>query len=86
MGDYTREDCEKFTNENLAELAGEILEWKNTCILRNGKMRVLSDMVNCWADSYHDLQIAESMVNHAALVAVSTLHISDKELQEADNG
>jgi len=74
MGEYTSEDCENFISENLAELATELLEWKKTCILRDGKMRVLSDMVNCWADPHYDLQIAESMVNHAALVAVSTLH------------
>jgi len=62
------EKARRFVKDNLTELCQEILEWHNTAILRDGKVRELAQMLKFTGC---DLAVAESMINSAALTFVA---------------
>lgn len=55
----------KFATEHVREMAAELLEWQDTSILRDGKVRELAKM--CAFADYHALKVAEHFVHRAAL-------------------
>lgn len=66
-----RAQCEAFAAQHVATLAAELIEWQDTAILREGKLRELAAMSRPFS-STHDLQVAEMMTNRAALNMVVT--------------
>jgi hypothetical protein len=61
-------DARLFAKTHLSELAAEIIEWQDTAILRDGRMRELA--VLCLPlESNHSLKLAESLVARAAMEA-----------------
>lgn len=59
--------CEAFATEHLAVCADELLEWRETAILKDGKVRELAQMVSEWAGTRDSLSLAERFVEVAAL-------------------
>ena len=53
--------AEDFAEENLFEIAGEILNWNGTGILVDGKLRELAAILNETLSSHDSLQVAESI-------------------------
>lgn len=66
-----KRDSESFALVNLADCARELLEWQNTALLRDGKVRELGRMCAVWAGAENSLKIAESLVCRAALSKVA---------------
>lgn len=64
-----REECKAFAAKHLAECAAELIEWQDTAILREGKVRELSALCQGFIDNHDSLRVAESMVTRAALDA-----------------
>lgn len=65
-----RAKCEEFVKENLAECAAELVEWSDTGLLRDGKVRELASMVAEWAGGIAALQLATRLVEREALLNV----------------
>lgn len=61
-----------FAKQNLLQLAKEMLEWRGTGILCDGKVRELARMFD-FVPAHDRLNLAESVVNEAALEAVIAL-------------
>lgn len=61
-----RKSAQRFAKKHVAELATELLEWSNTSILRNGRVRELAHILKA-LDTTHALKIAENFAVHAAL-------------------
>jgi hypothetical protein len=59
------ENAAKFANEHVVVISEEMLEWTDTSILRDGKVRELARMLRPVADSYA-LSVAESYAKRAA--------------------
>lgn len=57
----------EFASEHLQECAAELLEWGETAVLPNGKIRELADMCRKWSNAQQALQLAERLVVDAAL-------------------
>lgn len=57
--------AEKFAKQHIVEISGEMLEWRDTSFLRNGRVRELSRMLMPMAGSYA-LGVAESYAQRAA--------------------
>jgi hypothetical protein len=57
--------AEKFAKQHIVEISDEMIEWRNTSILRNGRVRELSRMLTPLADLYA-LSVAESYAQRAA--------------------
>lgn len=69
---------DEFINENLAELAAEILAWQNTGVLTGGKLRSLAIICAIhYKTEDNTLQIAESLVNKAALREVAKQTVNE---------
>lgn len=66
-----RDESEKFAADHLRECAEELLEWSDTAILRDGKVRELAQLCAVWAGHHDALAIAESLIKRAALQFVS---------------
>lgn len=64
-----RQSMWKFAEENLSELCAELVEWQDTGILREGKMRELASI--CTYVEYDQLKQAERVVEHAAIRRVA---------------
>ena len=61
----------QFARDNLKECAQEVIEWHDTAILRDGKVRELAKMCNEWASGVDDLRLAERIVERVALEEVA---------------
>ena len=70
-----RDESEAFAKRYLGECATELIEWGETSLLREGKVRELAKLCSAWAGSQDALPIAERMVNRAALNAASTPNV-----------
>lgn len=67
-----RNESEEFAAANLRECAEELLEWNNTGLLRDGKVRELARLCAVWAGDRDSLSISQRIVEHGALRAVVT--------------
>lgn len=63
--------AEAFAAKHVRELATEILEWKSTSVLREGKLRELANTCALYVGPREALSLAESLVVAAALKAIS---------------
>lgn len=61
-----RTEAEAFAKQHLSECSAELMEWQDTAILRDGKVRELALMCNRFTDGHSSLRVAESFVNRAA--------------------
>jgi len=61
-----RERGEAFAGEHVVECAAELLEWSNTALLRDGRIRELAKML-AKLDEHHALPLAERFATRAAL-------------------
>lgn len=66
-----RQKCVEFAVEHLSECASELLEWSSTSLLRDGKLRELSEMCRAWGCGAEALSVAESIVQKVALEAAA---------------
>lgn len=62
-----------YIHDNLVELCREIVEWGDTCILRDGKLRQLEQMIEKTTPLEDGLQVAYAFVESAAVKRVSEL-------------
>lgn len=63
-----REQAKRFAARHVAHLAEEIIEWQDTGLLRNGKLRDLASLILPMGHE-HSLQMAENFAKRAALEA-----------------
>jgi hypothetical protein len=61
-----RIQAETFAREHVVECAVELLEWSNTSLLRDGRVRELAKMLQ-QLDEHHSLTLAERFATRAAL-------------------
>jgi hypothetical protein len=61
-----RIQAETFAREHVVECAAELLEWSNTGLLRDGRVRELARTLQ-QLDEHHPLTLAERFVTRAAL-------------------
>lgn len=54
-----------YTDLHLKELCEELIEWQDTALLRNGRLRELARM--CTFDDMNQLRQAERLVERAAI-------------------
>jgi len=66
----SRDAAKAFAREHLRECAAEIIEWKSTGVLCDGRLREMAKLCNPFAGP-HSLSVAESFVVTAALQTVS---------------
>lgn len=59
------DEAEKFALQHIVVISEEVLEWRNTSLLRNGRVRELARILGPLADSYA-LSVAESYAQRAA--------------------
>lgn len=59
------DQAEKFVKQHIVEISGEMVEWRNTSLLRNGRVRELSRILTPLAGTYA-LGVAESYAQRAA--------------------
>jgi hypothetical protein len=59
------DEATKFAEQHIVAISEEMLEWRNTSLLRNGRVRELAQMLEPLADSYA-LSVAESYAQRAA--------------------
>jgi len=64
-----RDQCKKFAKSNLQECCAELIEWQDTAILRDGKVRELTALCSTFIANHDGLRVAESFVNRAAIEA-----------------
>jgi hypothetical protein len=57
--------AENFAKQHIVEISEEMVEWRNTSLLRDGRVRELSRILTPLADSYA-LSVAESYAQRAA--------------------
>lgn len=65
-----RTDCQEFAALHLAECCAELIEWKDTAILRDGRVRDLSVLCAKFIARHDCLAVAESFINRAAMNSV----------------
>lgn len=65
-----REAAQAFCREHLKECCEEMVEYSETAVLRNGRVRELARM--CSFAQHDALAVAEAMVKHEALKAVAS--------------
>lgn len=66
-----RQEAMEFAAANIKECAEELLEWSETGVLRDGKVRELALQCKEWGGEYYRLSIAKGIVQHAALAVVA---------------
>lgn len=64
-----RASCEQYAADHLHECAAELIEWHDTALLCNGRIRELAAMCAEWTGERDALRVAERMVERAALKA-----------------
>lgn len=62
-----RRDAQAFAKAHLSECAAELIEWQNTAILRDGRVRELAKLCQQFMCNNDDLRVAESFINRAAV-------------------
>ena len=73
-----RDESEAFAAAHMRDCAEELLEWSDTALLRDGKVRELARLCAVWAGDRDALPIAERIVQRAALRAVMTTNVGAK--------
>ena len=63
--------AQDYAKQHIYECAEEIIEWRNTCILRSGRVRAIATMIQPLVGD-KSLNVAESIVTHHALVLVAS--------------
>lgn len=71
---------EDFTVSHLSECAQDLIIWRDTAILCNGRFKELAKMCSEWAGRYDAQQVAESIVKSLALMAVINQAKSDSSI------
>lgn len=66
-----RKECQDFAKQHLKECCAELLEWQNTAILRDGRIRELASMCRKFVGDHDGLRVAESFVNRAAVERIA---------------
>jgi hypothetical protein len=61
-----REICRRFAETHVAELADEAIEWQDSSVLRDGKLRELAKMCAPWTGSQYALSVAQNFATRAA--------------------
>jgi hypothetical protein len=61
-----REICCRFAETHVAELADEAIEWQDSSVLRDGKLRELAKMCAPWTGSQYALSVAQNFATRAA--------------------
>jgi hypothetical protein len=69
--------AKEFAMANLQECAAELVEWRDTALLRNGKVRELARIFEA-VDATHALTLAEREVQHAALEQASRASMTER--------
>lgn len=64
-----REKARSFAKMHYAECAAELIEWQDTAILCDGKVRQLGLLCSHFIGGYDDLRVAESMITREVLLA-----------------
>jgi len=67
-----RSEAQAFAKEHLAECAAEIIEWQDTAILRDGRVRELAAKCDKFIANHDALRVAESFINRAAVERVAS--------------
>ncbi|MES2323239.1 MAG: hypothetical protein V4633_13325 [Pseudomonadota bacterium] len=81
-----RDQCKKFAEDNLRECCIEIIEWQDTAILRDGKVRELAALCSTFISNHDGLRVAESYVSRAAIQAAIGRSESQATEKVRDNG
>ncbi|MGZ8887985.1 MAG: hypothetical protein ACXW1D_00335 [Halobacteriota archaeon] len=68
-----RQQCKDFAKLHLKECCAEIMEWQDTAVLREGKVRELAAIAQGLIDNHDALRVAESYINRAAIEAVTAV-------------
>lgn len=78
-----RQQCKDFAKLHLKECCAEILEWQDTAVLRDGKVRELAAMVGGFISNHDTLRVAESFISRAAIEAATAAPTDAKTLRDA---
>lgn len=70
----SRQAMHAFADANLSELCAELVEWWDTGLLRDGKMRQLAKL--CTYVDYGELKQAERLVELQAIKKLADEHVS----------
>lgn len=73
-----RDAATAYAREHARELATELLEWSDTTLLRDGRVRELARMLQV-LDAAHALTLARSFAEHAALELAARRTTPDRE-------
>ncbi|MGT3784159.1 hypothetical protein ACVTE8_16530, partial [Staphylococcus aureus] len=73
-----RDAATAYAREHARELATELLEWSDTTLLRDGRVRELARMLQV-LDAAHALKLARSFAERAALELAAGRTVADKE-------
>ncbi|WP_321944663.1 hypothetical protein [Burkholderia cenocepacia] len=84
-----RDAATAYAREHARELATELLEWSDTTLLRDGRVRELARMLQV-LDAAHALKLARSFAERAALELAARCTTPDRECEwkcdDVDNG
>ncbi len=64
-----RTRCQDFAKLHLTACCAELLEWQDTAILCDGRVRELAALCNTFVGNHDGLRVAESFINRAAVEA-----------------
>lgn len=60
------DSAEDFAKKHIVEISGEMLEWRDTSILKSGRVRELANMLRPLATDAYAISVAESYALRAA--------------------
>lgn len=63
----------QFASDNLKQCIDELIEMKETGILKNGKVRELSELCKLWHGTINHIGMAESIIKDCAFEYISKL-------------
>jgi hypothetical protein len=69
-------EAEVFARQHVREIAREIIEWQDTALLRQGRLRELAAICNGITRT-HALSVAEALAVREALILVAALQTSE---------
>lgn len=67
----------RYCNDNIGDLCREILQWHDTGILKDGKVRKLAHMLS-YVPAYDRLKVAESMISTLAMESIIHNELIDR--------
>ncbi|WP_157661653.1 hypothetical protein [Burkholderia ubonensis] len=73
-----RNKATAYAREHAQELAVELLEWSDTALLRNGRVRELAQILKT-LDAHHSLTLARSFAERAALEQAARRTTPDRD-------